>query len=400
MEGFSRRCGVCGLLLILGCPSPQPTPRPVEPLQKASSKKKNSKPAPATRPVASFEEALKRAPVTVEVEPLKQALRQELAAHGSWQAWHRELAPIHRRIRTQLGRRPKRLVALLGQDGFLFFRRSLEYVLSGDLQAQPPAQNPFPTLVAYKRYLQRLGVDFLLVPVPTKPEVFPDKLRGSRQNQLPVLNPYSRKLLLELAEANVEVVDLLPVYLQARAGERSDEEPLFGRQDTHWTDRGLRLAASTIAARIKRYPWYPLLRKRAVRYTTQRVTFERHGDLHSRLRPSEQRRFKPAVLSGTRVIAPDGKPYEEDPESPIVVMGDSFAGIYQRIYCENAGIAAQIAHQIGFSVDSVMSYGGGPDVRNKLARRGEPTLKKMRLLVWILISRDFYNYWGDWARRS
>ena len=49
------------------------------------------------------------------------------------------------------------------------------------------------------------------------------------------------------------MVDLWTPFLKARA-EAADTE-LFQRQDTHWTSRGLDLAASVIAERIARYPW-------------------------------------------------------------------------------------------------------------------------------------------------
>ena len=67
----------------------------------------------------------------------------------------------------------------------------------------------------------------------------------------------------------------------------------------------------------------------------------------------------------------------------MVILGDSFTGVYQRTYCENAGISAHLAHQLQHPVDLVMSYGGGPNVRKKLLTRGEADLRRKRLLIWI-----------------
>ncbi|MCK5798966.1 MAG: hypothetical protein KAI47_17360, partial [Deltaproteobacteria bacterium] len=318
----------------------------------------------------------------------------------AWRHWARAMRPFHRELRRQLHRRPKRLNALLGRDGFVFYRKSLDFVVGGDIQAQKAGRNPFSTIVAFKEYLAKLGVDFLLVPIPTKAEVFPDKLRRLKikAESLPILNPYARKFFLELSRAGVEVVDLLPVFLDARRHRKAGEEPLYQSQDTHWTDRGLRLASKVIAERIKRYAWYSRLQGRAVAFTDKRVTFKRYGDLRSRLATKEQKAFRPQTLVGHRVFdLRTQKPYDDDPRSPIVMLGDSFTGVYERTYCENAGVSAHVALKIQYSLDLVMSYGGGPNVRKKLLSRGEKDLKKKRLLIWLFASRDLYNYWEDWA---
>jgi hypothetical protein len=43
-----------------------------------------------------------------------------------------------------------------------------------------------------------------------------------------------------------------------------------------------------------------------------------------------------------------------------------------------------------------MSYGGGPNVRQKLMRRGVDSLGTKKLIVWIMTARDLYNYWEEW----
>src|SRR5439155_6005772 len=137
--------------------------------------------------------------------------------------------------------------------------------------------NPLPVIVEWKKLLEAHGVDFVFVPVPTKLEIFPDKLEPKFKGLAgQIVNPMQRKFLASLAEKGVEVVDLLPIFLAARTpGESSAEQPIFQRQDTHWTDRGLRIAADVIAARIKRYPWYPALAAHAQNYGLRDTTFTR-----------------------------------------------------------------------------------------------------------------------------
>ena len=154
------------------------------------------------------------------------------------------------------------------------------------------------------------------------------------------------------------------------------------------------MAAQRISARIKRYAWYDKLPREA--FTLKRTTFKRAGDLQSRLAPAEKRRYRPKKLIGQQVLRANGKPYEDDPLSPVVILGDSFTGVYQRTDCEHAGVSAHVAHGIGHPVDLVMSYGGGPNVRSKLLSRGKDALANKRLVIWLFAARDFYNYWEDW----
>ena len=338
--------------------------------------------------------------LTVILEPQKKLLSFQLEklGKGAWEKWAKSVSGFHRQLRKALAKRPKALKALMGRDGFLFFRNSIKYVIGGDLRKQPKGKNPFDTIVDFKNYLAKQGVDFLLVPIPTKVEVFPDKILSGRfrTDSLPVLNPYGRKLLKELGDAGVEIVDLLPVFLEERSVNQKGQEALYQAQDTHWTDRGLRMAARIIAKRIEKYPWYQGLSKNPVNFTQKKVTFKRQGDLVSRLAEGEKSRYKPQQLIGWKVFGPDGKPYEDDPQSPIVVLGDSFTGVYQRTYCRNAGVSAHIARLIKYPVDLVMSYGGGPNVRKKLLRRGEQSLRSKRLVIWMFAARDLYDYWEDW----
>jgi alginate O-acetyltransferase complex protein AlgJ len=335
-----------------------------------------------------------------------QAVRAELAAHGgSWPAWSAEVAPLHAALRSRLAAMPAGAKALGGADGFLFFAPSLKYVVGGDLAKQRHDKNPIPAIVAFRKLLAAHGVDLLFVPVPTKAEIFPEKA-GTPRGKDPaglarfagkVANPYQRKLLLDLADQGVETIDLLPAFLADRAAPTPPgREPLYQAQDTHWTSRGLELAAKLVGERVKRYPWYAALATHRRAYRTQEASFTRHGDLHSRLPEAEKSGYAPETLVGHQVLAPGGALYDDDPDSPVVVLGDSFTGVYQLMDCEHAGVSAHLAKEIGYPIDLVMSYGGGPNVRQKLLRRGEDALATKKVVIWMMTARDLYDFWEGW----
>lgn len=337
---------------------------------------------------------------TPKPEPVARAVALELSNQGagSWAKWAAQVAPFRDAVRRRLRAMPRGSKALAGKDGFLFYRNSLEYVAGGDLEAQPKGKNPLPIIVEFKHELDKEGVDFLFVPVPTKVEVYPEQL--APDIPLPagqVVNPFFRKFLASLSKEGIEVVDLLPAFLaQKSTAGNANGQALFQHQDTHWTDRGLRLAAELVSSRIKSYPWYAELAKHGQQFSLRETSFTRFGDLQSRLPESEQKKYTPETLLAQQVIRADKQPYDDDPESPIVLLGDSFTGVYELTDAEHAGVSAHIARGISYPLDLVMSYGGGPNVRQKLLRRGEAALGTKKLVIWMMTARDLFNYWEDW----
>jgi alginate O-acetyltransferase complex protein AlgJ len=357
--------------------------------------------APAAQAPAATLKLAKTRP-SPDPKPVADALQAELARQGKrdYAKWQAELSPFHDAIRKRVKGMPPKVKALAGSDGFLFYRNGLEYVSGGDLEKQRKGKNPLPIILEFKKELDQLGVDFLFVPVPDKLEVYPEKLDADfKRLDGVVVNPAFRKFLASLCREGIEVVDLLPPLLAAKAAP-AKAELLFQHQDTHWTDRGLRLAADVIGGRIKKYPWYAELAKHAQTFGQRETSFSRFGDLQSRLPDAEQAKYTPETLVAHQVLRADKQPYEDDPDSPIVLLGDSFTGVYELTDAEHAGVSAHIARTVSYPLDLVMSYGGGPNVRQKLLRRGRESLGEKKLVIWMMTARDLYNYWEDWEPLS
>lgn len=331
---------------------------------------------------------------TPNTDVVSKRIAAELQRHGSWSSWHDTQRAFRRDVSKRLAAIPSNAKALVGRDGFLFYRRSLEHALATDMQQQAAGKNPFAAIVEFRDLLAEAGVDFLFVPVPTKLEVYPDKLAAKHATRAgKIVSPAMRKIIGELAAANVEVVDLLSLYLE----DRDKGELLYQSQDTHWTDRGMQLAANVIVARLQQYPWFAGLTRNPKLYTARAVKVNQYGDLHSRLTDRDKGHFKPAELTLQQIVDAKGDPYDDDPSSPVVVLGDSFTGVFQRTPPRGAGFSAQLAKRLGMPVDLVMSYGGGGNIRTKLFRRGEYALKGKRLVMWVMAARDLWDYWEDWV---
>ena len=323
-----------------------------------------------------------------------QSINDELQrwGNGSWEKWAESLAGFRQDIEQKLKERPSEIKGFIGKDGQLFFRGSLEYLTSDDLRKQQNNRDPYPAIVDYKNQLKAKGIDFLFVIIPAKTEIYPDRISDKVSSpDTPYVTPYTRKLMLELEEAGVEVVDLLPALVNAR----KQDESIYMKQDTHWSASGLSLAAQIIGDRIKGYSWYKISQK-PTPYKTKDVKFTRSGDIRDMLPDSEKIAYRPMSLAAQQVLNPDGSLYKDDESSPIVILGDSFCGVFQVEDPKYAGLSAHIAKEIGMPVDLMVAYGSGPGIRKNFARRGSAVIANKKLVIWTTAARDLYNYWAPW----
>lgn len=325
-------------------------------------------------------------------------IQGELQAHGgSFASWDSSFSQAKKQWMRILDSLPPAQMGFEGKHGWLFFRRSLRSMVAGDPASQQGTLAPLPALIAFKGKLEEAEVNMLFVPVPMKAELYADLLPGG--TTLPsdgIINPWGRKFLLDAQEEGMEIVDLLPPFLEARKADSSSAEPLYQKDDTHWTRRGMLVAAQRIAERIRQYSWYSELRPQVSRFTVRDTAFARLGDIVERL-PVERQSSYPAVkLAGSRVMVQDSIPYRGGKGAPILVIGDSFTGVMESVDCKNGGIGAHIARLTGLDVEVITSWGGGPNVRAKFLKARRAQLAQARLVVYLMTARDLWEYPGGW----
>jgi len=314
--------------------------------------------------------------------------------NGSWSRWQKRLQTFHRDIKGLLDAQPASILAFPSpvKKNVLIFRRELEYLLAGDLASLPDSSNPIQIISAFRDSLASLGIDFLFVPIPTKQDVKPSLVSKAAVPK-GVAQPYLRKFLFDLASAKVETVDLLSRFREAA---NSGDDSLYQRQDTHWTAQGLELAAAALAERVMGYAWFGEVYSTETAFTTRDTVFTQMGDLVERLPVKNRTEYGPESLRARQVLEPDGKLYKDKPEAPVLILGDSYTGVFQLTGCRNAGVTAHLAKAISGPVDLIMGWGGGPEAVNKLRRAGSGALRGKRLVIWMMSARDLFVYPGGW----
>ena len=294
-----------------------------------------------------------------------------------------------------------------GSEGWLFSVPELLHVSSGQfwsndrnpLESTSDSINgdPLAVILDFKNQLSALGVELLLVPVPPKVLVFADKVHTSQLSlpvPLPRLDQFHREFYNLLRNVDVDVLDLTETFIRERF---SMESPLYCRTDTHWSSSGCVVAARQIAETIRERNWFSSLESTPESYRSQWLSSSIHGNL-----TSERAELTDREEIQLRAVSREGptglKTVSTDPDSPIILLGDSHTLVFHTggsMHATGSGLADQLAAELGLSVDLIAVEGPSATAsRGKLLNRAKNDSaywQTKRLVIWCFSALEFTN---------
>ncbi len=292
--------------------------------------------------------------------------------------------------------------AVAGVDGWFFVTAELRTVAAGKFwgadaakvsrSPKPEAADPLPAILDFNQQLKDRGVALILVPVPPKAEIYPEKVAADLPAPAGDFDPALAAFYDELRRDGVDVIDLAPAFRANKAGEHG---PVFCKTDTHWSGAGCVLAAQAIADEV-RARLGPINMKGRT-YASEWKEISVDGDLGSMLdagtkKPGQEKIF---VRQLSDAVAPD-------PNSPVLLLGDSHTLVFHDFLAERAGLLDQLAADLPFVPDRIAIRGSGATpVRIDLYRRSlrEPGyLAKKKVVVWCFTAREFTEAAQGWQK--
>lgn len=286
---------------------------------------------------------------------------------------------------------------LLGRDGWLFYRPGYDAMLAGTPSRTAAADDPVAAIVAWRDALAARGIHLLVVPAPNKESVYPDRLTRRVADGHGIISPVTRDVLIRLQSAGVECVDLFDAFAQARANAVAGDGPLYLAQDSHWSPAGIALAARHVAQRLVEKGW---VQAGATAYVERPVEVQRSGDVLRMMQsPRLERCFPPEAVSCVQVVRSEtAEPYNDDVNSGILVLGDSFLRIYETDEPGACGFIAHMARELRQPLASIVNDGGASTlVRQDLSRR-PAWLANKKVVVWEFVERDLLLGTEGWQR--
>jgi acetyltransferase AlgX (SGNH hydrolase-like protein) len=327
------------------------------------------------------------APAQVPLSEGQQRLRADLAA-------------------KVLSSEKKGAAACAEADGWLFFAAEFRLLSLGRFWGdeapkvsrshKPEFADPIPAIVDFQKQLKARGIDLLVVPVPPKAAIYPEKILSGFDVRADDSAPVLHKFYEELRAAGIDVLDLTSLFIQNRDDKRGG---VFCKTDSHWSGLGCMLAAQAIAEKVRGKLGLPASKKE---YATGWRELEIKGDLVPLL-PPDSPKPGPEKIS-VRSVGETGtsSAVQPDPNSPILVLGDSHTLVFHDFLAERAGLVDQLAQELGFAPDLIGTRGSGATpVRISLYRHGLKNaeyLAKKKIVVWCFAAREFTEAAEGWAK--
>jgi alginate O-acetyltransferase complex protein AlgJ len=285
-----------------------------------------------------------------------------------------------------------------GTDGWLFLTKELRHLGHGRFWGKDASRNsrlrhpdPLPCIVGVSRGLGALGIELWVVPIPPKAVVYPDKALSKPFDLARRLDATLSEFYQALRKRGVRVVDLTPELLVARAeGERA----AYCERDSHFSGVGCVRVAAVLAEALRKRDWYACVPKQAFVHESRNV--EITGDLAGAAGTGRASKETLRLRFVGRKTPGGLEPVPDDPASPVVLMGDSHCLVFHAgddLHARGAGLADQLALELGFAVDVVAVRGSGATAsRVNLYRqsRGNPGyLQGKKVVLWIFAAREF-----------
>jgi hypothetical protein len=294
--------------------------------------------------------------------------------------------------------------ALKGRDGFLFFTASLRATSIGPFWG-PAAANvsaasnkkyadPLEPIVDFHQQLRSAGIELLLVPVPTKATIYPDKISGKAPDKPIRVDPFHVRFYVALRKRGVKVLDPTDTF---RREAKRGTNLVYCQTDTHFSGYGCRLLAQQIAAAVPKAKADAPIEYRT---TEKQVTIT--GDLARMLadRTPETEKIKVWFVShGAAGALP--KPIKINRQSPILLIGDSHTLVFHAgddMHTRGAGLPDHLAAQFGQPVDLIGVRGSGGNVALRMLYRRRDQLAGKKLVIWCISARAFTESDDGWRK--
>ncbi|HYN07387.1 MAG TPA: hypothetical protein VES67_08360 [Vicinamibacterales bacterium] len=295
-----------------------------------------------------------------------------------------------------------------GQPGWVFFRQDVEYVTGpGFLEpaqrkrriasapewTAPPQPDPRPALLQFKRDLDARGIALILVPTPVKPVIHPEMLAPRLAGApVPIHNMSYGAFITELSHEGVLIFDPSSVLAAERL-----TTPQYLATDTHWRPEAMEAVATELAAFVTaRVPLPPLPEPG---YRLERLQLRYLGDTVRMLDlPKTATLFPPDQIWPSRVLQPDGSPWQISRASDVLVLGDSFSNVYSVeslvAGSESAGLIEHFSYALRRPVDRLVENGRAAFATREMLQRDPARLGGKRLVVYQFAVRELTI--GDW----
>ena len=289
----------------------------------------------------------------------------------------------------------------MGRDKWLFAKAEVDYLtgkgfLDPDVLRRRATKgvqpNPLKAILDFDRQLKAHGIKLIVMPIPSKATIHPDKF-GASSTRLAPENASFARFTNELRRNKIAVYDAAPTLLRAR---EMTQEPQYFAGDTHWTPQAMTRVARDLASFVRENTDLPAQTPTIYKLSSSNQT--NICDLEIMLKlPKQQRIFPRQRAKVDRVLDARGNLWQPQPDADILLLGDSFSIIYSRggSWGRAAGLGEHLSFYLQRPIDSLAINGGAANfVRRRWQsdlKSGKRSARKVRVVIYEFAARTLVN---------
>jgi len=294
-----------------------------------------------------------------------------------------------------------------GEDKkWLFVKGEISHLGEGEFWKAFQERDPEKVIVDYKKALEAIGVGLVVVPVPAKAGIYPEKFSAATtkmDGDLPAEDavypaaPFYEKL----RTAGVRVVDMEPLYRAARKAD--DTRKLYCEQDAHWTPLAAQMAAEQVFEQIKDETWLAAVPKVPGIKVGPEETLSIRGDMVFGAYDSLPQETVSLRRAGAGTGGGEIEPLDKDEESPVLLLGDSHLQVFTeggaQMHSKGAGFRDYLQEKLGFATTVSTNRADGihsPRMGVYRASKKPGYWEKKKLVVWVFTVRSFTGSLVKW----
>lgn len=327
------------------------------------------------QPIAALE-IFKRTPTPEHLRAYEDALSEQSVIANAARPWMQFWRYF---IMNDAGRN-----GLIGRDGWLFYKPGVQFLVE-PWPSREETEDPIAAIVSFRDQLKLRGIELLILIAPGKESVYPMQL-SLRADSL--VNNHVTDFIDTLEEYGIDTIyagPAAPAQLNAPGTEPGGSAYLA--QDTHWTPARAKSVAEVVAQYVLEKGW---ITRGTRKFDVKNISLDRYGDILRMAKSDPLLRSRaPERIECEQVVDHvTGKPYKDDANSPVLVLGDSFLRIFQSDEPASAGFIAHLARTLSMPVASIVNDGGASTLVRQELRRKSDLLKGKKLVIWEFVERD------------
>ena len=328
--------------------------------------------ARAAQPALGRTEAIARAKREIDEECRR-------LAGGSWSDWYRDVKPFLDELSavidaakphdpTAEGTFEARSPVIEARGDWPLFEPSPKtYLAYLSLTSDPDAADSVLAVEKVSKWLAERGIDLIFVPIPKMTEVYADRVVRNHPPAGGIAAPRVRRMVRTLLERDVEVLDLLPLFLALR-----NDLPLYEPADPHWSDAAGLVFLEELVLRLARYDEIRAAMAEAPRYRATCRPYRPAQAAFGALDDGQAVRVLPFLERDFEVVEPLGEEPVVSDRSPVLVIGDSFL----------LHLPKNLAFRINLPVSEFRAAGHRVQAIGEMVR--EPDfLEGRKVVVWL-----------------